>query len=233
MHRGFSWSAHFFASLLAIPCSAFLCSATKQIVQIKQMCALLAERHGAELSECRSGFTPRSQDAESRNKPTPTRNHFYRLPTWSELARIPESDLRACLLGFRARYIAATAQYIAARPGWLEDTERLPYAEAKPVCWNSPVWAKKLLTAFCFSEPVNSKRFQWTPGCSNRSPVVTVWTIGHRPKSRILGALISVRSGWPRSSNIFSLGNGNSVGGNLWERDNSFYTKAAKIAKQV
>ena len=25
----------------------FLCSATKQIVQIKQMCALLAERHGA------------------------------------------------------------------------------------------------------------------------------------------------------------------------------------------
>ena len=35
----------------------FLCSATKQIVQIKQMVALLAERHGAEI--CRAGsLTP-------------------------------------------------------------------------------------------------------------------------------------------------------------------------------
>jgi N-glycosylase/DNA lyase len=87
----------------------FLCSATKQIVQIKQMVALLAERHGAPIN------------AGSIN----------RLPTWAELAKVPEADLRACLLGFRARYIHQTAQFIAAHPGWLEETERLPYAEAK------------------------------------------------------------------------------------------------------
>jgi N-glycosylase/DNA lyase len=95
----------------------FLCSATKQIVQIKQMLALLAARHGAPIIE------PKTQNS----KPLTT----SALPTWPELARIPENDLRACLLGFRARYISETAQFLAAHPGWLEETESLPYAAAK------------------------------------------------------------------------------------------------------
>ena len=78
----------------------FLCSATKQIVQIKQMVALLAERHGTTLT-----------------------GTYRRLPTWTEL--------RACLLGFRARYIHQTAQFLAMHPGWLEETKHLPYTEAK------------------------------------------------------------------------------------------------------
>lgn len=86
----------------------FLCSATKQIVQIKEMVALLAARHGRELSA-----------------------GVHALPTWEELAKIPELELRACLLGFRARYIAATAQFLAARPGWLDETGHLPYPDAK------------------------------------------------------------------------------------------------------
>lgn len=86
----------------------FLCSATKQIVQIKQMCALLAGRHGAEIAPGR-----------------------HRLPTWPELAAVPEKELRQCLLGFRAKYIHDTARFIAARPGWLEETEQLPYAAAR------------------------------------------------------------------------------------------------------
>jgi N-glycosylase/DNA lyase len=86
----------------------FLCSPTKQIVQIKQMVALLAERHGAVLAP-----------------------GYSRLPTWPELAAVTEKDLRACLLGFRAKYIHATAKFLAARPGWLEETERLPYLAAK------------------------------------------------------------------------------------------------------
>jgi N-glycosylase/DNA lyase len=102
----------------------FLCSATKQIVQIKQMCALLAERHG--LPICRAGsLTPPHggiSDAALQ---------FYQLPTWPELAHIPEKALRQCLLGFRAKYIHNTARFIAARPGWLEETEHLPYAAAK------------------------------------------------------------------------------------------------------
>jgi N-glycosylase/DNA lyase len=88
----------------------FLCSATKQIVQIKQMVELLARRHGREL---RPGVG------------------LYRLPTWHELAAVPESDLRQCLLGFRARYIHETATFLAANPDWLSETEALPYAAAK------------------------------------------------------------------------------------------------------
>lgn len=96
----------------------------KQIVQIKQMCALLAARHGTLV--CRAG------------SPNPALAAFgdaalqlKRLPTWAELATIPEKDLRDCLLGFRAKYIHGTAKFLAARPGWLDETERLPYPEAK------------------------------------------------------------------------------------------------------
>jgi N-glycosylase/DNA lyase len=96
----------------------FLCSATKQIVQIKQMSALLAERHGAPLTPLSTFNAQLSTSA-------------HRLPTWAELAEIPEIELRRCLLGFRARYIHQTARFLAARPGWLEATAARPYAEAK------------------------------------------------------------------------------------------------------
>jgi len=87
---------------------AFLCSATKQIVQIKQMLELLAARLGRPLF--------------------PGGPHA--LPDWATLAAVPEADLRRCLLGFRARHVAGTARFLAARPGWLEETEALPYPAA-------------------------------------------------------------------------------------------------------
>jgi N-glycosylase/DNA lyase len=86
----------------------FLCSATKQIVQIKQMVELLARRHGREIV---SGI--------------------HRLPTWVELATVSEEDLRVSLLGFRARYVKQTAQFLAERADWLDQIEQLPYLEAK------------------------------------------------------------------------------------------------------
>lgn len=86
----------------------FLCSATKQIVQIRQMVGLLARRHGRELAP-----------------------GFHRLPTWGELAAVSEEDLRACLLGFRARYVAQTAGFLAGHPGWLEELADLTYADAR------------------------------------------------------------------------------------------------------
>jgi N-glycosylase/DNA lyase len=87
----------------------FLCSATKQIVQIKQMVALLAARHGQRIGDTTA----------------------YQLPSWDDLACVPEAELRKCLLGFRARYISETARYLAGHRGWLEETEALPYSDAK------------------------------------------------------------------------------------------------------
>lgn len=119
----------------------FLCSATKQIPQIKEMLALLAERHGTEI--CRAG-SPNPANNFSQNSATvsgsgirkagfghPALQQFHRLPTWLELASIPEAKLRACQLGFRAKFISETARYLAAHPGWLDETEALPYADAK------------------------------------------------------------------------------------------------------
>lgn len=88
----------------------FVCSATKQIVQIKRMLELVAARHG---------------------RPAGRGDDWNRLPNWDELARVAEDDLRACGLGFRARHVAGIARRLAAEPGWLEATERAPYAEAK------------------------------------------------------------------------------------------------------
>ncbi len=105
----------------------FLCSATKQIVQIKQMVALLAERHGTAIGRARPLGAP-SGHSRTAQRSVPT---FNALPTWSELALVPEKELRLCLLGFRAKFIHASAQYIAARPGWLEEVEHLPYLAAK------------------------------------------------------------------------------------------------------
>jgi N-glycosylase/DNA lyase len=89
----------------------FLCSATKRIVQIKQMAGLLAERHGRPLL---------AGAAAGRG-----------LPSWADLAEVPEAELRACKLGFRARHIQATARFLAAHPGWLEETGAMAYPEAR------------------------------------------------------------------------------------------------------
>ena len=122
----------------------FLCSATKQIVQIKQMLALLAERHGAPCSEVgptwRVGRNNRSDPGGLTESALP----FRSLPTWLELATIPERELRACLLGFRAKFIHETAQFLAAHPGWLEETEHLPYAAAKERLCSLPGVGEKI-----------------------------------------------------------------------------------------
>lgn len=112
----------------------FLCSATKQIVQIKQMVALLADRHGSPFStfssrpaRCLTGDKSGAGGGSGIGPAMPGRQ----LPSWERLAGATEDELRKCLLGFRARYIHQTALFLAAHPGWLDETEQLPYAEAK------------------------------------------------------------------------------------------------------
>ncbi len=87
---------------------AFILSSTKQIPQIRQLCENLARRFGRTLAP-----------------------GLHALPTWPELAGVPETELRACRLGFRARYVRECAEFLAARPGWLEEVEHAPYAQAR------------------------------------------------------------------------------------------------------
>jgi N-glycosylase/DNA lyase len=87
---------------------AFICSATKQIVQIRRMLEALALRCGDPIAE-----------------------GYHALPDWPRLATISEAELRACQLGFRARHVRGTAEFLSTHPGWLEETRGLPYAEAR------------------------------------------------------------------------------------------------------
>jgi N-glycosylase/DNA lyase len=95
----------------------FLCSSAKRIAQIKQMAALMAERHG-----------PLVLGEPSRPAAAPM---VRRLPSWGELAATTEHALRDCRLGFRASYVHQTANFLASSPDWLRETEQLPYPEAK------------------------------------------------------------------------------------------------------
>jgi N-glycosylase/DNA lyase len=122
----------------------FLCSATKQIVQIKQMLALLAKRHGKEICRVSVLQTPSSEVGPSGVSKLDVLNSIHALPTWAELAAIPEPTLRACLLGFRAKFISQSAHFLAAHPGWLEETESLPYAAAKERLCSLPGVGEKI-----------------------------------------------------------------------------------------
>ncbi len=99
----------------------FLCSATKQIVQIKEMLALLADRFGDRLP-----------------------GGMKSLPSWAQLSQIPESDLRDCKMGFRARNIKGTARFLAETPGFIGEVGRLPYAEAREKLCQLPGVGKKV-----------------------------------------------------------------------------------------
>jgi N-glycosylase/DNA lyase len=86
---------------------AFLCSSAKRIPHIAQMCEKMAERFGQPIAE-----------------------GVNALPTWPQLAEITERDLRACGLGYRARFIHATAQRLADEDDWEKRIPHTSYTEA-------------------------------------------------------------------------------------------------------
>lgn len=92
--------------------ASFILSSTKQIVQIRQIVALLAERYGEPLR----GFTGEPE---------------YRFPTPARLASVSEADLRACKMGFRAPGLLAAAQAVASDALDLESLRHLDRATAR------------------------------------------------------------------------------------------------------
>lgn len=94
----------------------FLCSSSKQIVQIKRMVEALAKSFGTPLLPVRTTI--------------PEDPCLRTLPDWKALNGCSEEGLRSCGLGFRAAYVKGCAEFLAARPGWLDETAALPYAEA-------------------------------------------------------------------------------------------------------
>lgn len=86
----------------------FICSAMKQIVQIKQINRALRQRYGVEVEPERWSF-----------------------PHWRELAQVSEAELRECKLGFRARHLATAVRQLAAGDVSLEAVGAMPTVEAR------------------------------------------------------------------------------------------------------
>jgi N-glycosylase/DNA lyase len=125
--------------------ASFILSSTKQIVQIRQIVALLCERFGESVSlSSPKGGEGRVEEADYFETQIPSPRPSPRLggareenglcfafPTPQRLAAATEAELRACKMGFRAPHLLAAARRIADGKFDLERLRHLTLAEAR------------------------------------------------------------------------------------------------------
>lgn len=95
---------------------SFICSSTKQIVQIQQIIVLLCKRFGEPI--------PVGGDAR------------FAFPTAARLAACSEAELRTCKMGFRAPYILTAANAVTSGKLDLSRLHNLSTAEARSALMN-------------------------------------------------------------------------------------------------
>jgi N-glycosylase/DNA lyase len=100
--------------------ASFILSSTKQIVQIQQCVAHLCERFGERVAAPPDAFNP------------------FAFPTAANLAAASEAELRACKIGFRAKYLRAAATLIASGELDLAALPNLPLPEARAELMRCP-----------------------------------------------------------------------------------------------
>jgi N-glycosylase/DNA lyase len=93
--------------------ASFILSSTKQIVQIRQIVSALCERYG-QLVAVPAGSPP---------------EHAF--PGPERLAEVPEAELRACKMGFRAPYLLEAARRVSSGKLDLSGLRQLPVAQAR------------------------------------------------------------------------------------------------------
>jgi N-glycosylase/DNA lyase len=101
--------------------ASFILSATKQIVQIRQIVANLCECFGDRLA-------PEPTNAGQFEFP---HNLNYAFPSAEKIAGLTEAQLRNCKMGFRAPNLLAAARQIAGDHLDLQRLRHLSYAEAQ------------------------------------------------------------------------------------------------------
>lgn len=73
-------------------------------IQITNLCNALAYRHGDRLLP-----------------------GVWTLPTWDQLAWVPEADLKRLNIGKQSRYVSSIARYLSSRPGWFKNLDNASY----------------------------------------------------------------------------------------------------------
>jgi len=110
--------------------ASFILSSTKQIVQIRQIVALLCEQFGEPIPNCSGGLRPAHLLA-CGEPPAVTDRRYNSFPSPEKLAQVTESKLRACKMGFRAPHLLAAARQIADGRFDLDRLRHLSQAEAR------------------------------------------------------------------------------------------------------
>ena len=105
--------------------ASFILSATKQIVQIRQCVELLCERFGLPLPVGRG---------EGWGEGLP--QMWFTFPTAARLAAASEAELRACKIGFRAKYLLDAARRVDSGELNLTTLPKLPLDEARACLMN-------------------------------------------------------------------------------------------------
>jgi N-glycosylase/DNA lyase len=106
--------------------ASFILSSTKQIVQIRQIVALLCERYGEPLA-----VAPACPPA-------------FAFPCPARLARATEAELRTCKMGFRAPYLRTTASLVASGQFDLARVQSLPLEAARTELMQLPGVGRKI-----------------------------------------------------------------------------------------
>jgi N-glycosylase/DNA lyase len=110
--------------------ASFILSSTKQIVQIRQIVALLCECFGQPVEFPSGGLRP-SQLLENGNASPVTDRRHNCFPPPQRIARATEAELRACKMGFRAPNLLATARQITEGKIHLEKIREMNHTEAR------------------------------------------------------------------------------------------------------
>ena len=105
--------------------ASFILSSTKQIVQIRQIIALLCERFGNPFSCPTDTLSPPGGERDGG------RGSLFSFPTPQRLTNLTEAELRACKMGFRAPHLLAAARQIADGKLDLEKLHSLSLPEAR------------------------------------------------------------------------------------------------------
>jgi N-glycosylase/DNA lyase len=106
--------------------ASFILSSTKQIVQIRQIVAVLCERFG-EAIPAASDCTP-----------------VFGFPSAERIARATEAELRACKMGFRAPYLLGAARMIVEGEIDLQRIGQMPVESARLELMKLPGVGRKI-----------------------------------------------------------------------------------------
>ncbi|MGB0582506.1 MAG: DNA-3-methyladenine glycosylase family protein [Limisphaerales bacterium] len=118
--------------------ASFICSSSKQIVQIRQIVAHLCHRFGDELE-------------------TDSATDWFGFPRPEILAKSNEVELRDCKMGYRAPYVLGSAQMVASGEIDLESIAKMDCGDARQSLLKLPGVGRKvadcvLLFAYGFQE---------------------------------------------------------------------------------